>query len=98
RAVEQLGDPWGEDAAERPAAADHVLPQPALGLVQAERFGEPERRTLKRRRGSGLVESVAAFVHRAIQGRREERLIPTGPDPDVAGAKPGRERMDRVIE
>ena len=38
------GDPRRQHLGERPAAADHVLPQPALGLVQPERLAVAERR------------------------------------------------------
>ena len=83
-----LRDPRGEHAAERPSAADHVLPQPALGLVDRERLAVAERRALQRLRDPRLVQTVAALVHRPVQPRREEALVPARRDPHVVMPKP----------
>ena len=107
RAVEGVGVDAGaevlphqrrEHAAEGAAAPDHVLPQAALRLVQAERLGPAERRALERVGDSGLVEPVAALVHGAVQRRGEVALVPAGRDADVAGAEAGGERMHGVVD
>ena len=68
-ARERLLQPRVEPAPERARAADEVLPEPRLRLVQPERRAARERRALERRIGAVLVEPVAALVH-----RREEAV------------------------
>ncbi len=94
---ERLLDPRVEPAPERQRAADDVLPQPALRLVERVR-GAALRAACARGTGRApLVEAVTALVH-----RREERVQVVsrvaGRQPDVA--KPDRcgERMDGQIE
>ena len=82
------GDPRGEHAAERAPATDHVLPQPALRLVQASDSAWPERGPLQRVGDPCLVQAVAALVHRSVQPRGEVALVPARGDPDVAELSP----------
>ena len=97
RSVEQLGQPGREDAGERTAAADHVLPHSALRLVDPERLAVTERRAAQRVRNARLVETVTALVHRAVQAGRKVRLVPARRDPHIAGPDPGGERMHGVV-
>ena len=88
---------WVEPAPERAAAADEVLPETRLRLVQAERRPARERRPLERRVGAALVEAVAALVHH----REEpvERILGlTRRDPDVARRERRRERVRRGVD
>ena len=81
-----------EEAPERGTAADEVLPEPALRLVDAERARAAGREPLEMLRLLMAVEAVAVLVH-----RREERLeivrVVVRRDPDVVAAGAGRERM-----
>src|SRR5581483_6710128 len=89
---EALLEPWIEAAPERQAAADEVLPEPALRLVHAEARRLPHRQMRPLARQLVLVEAVAVLVH-----RREERLqvvaVVVRRDADVVDARTGRERM-----
>ena len=87
RAAESSARPRRQHIAERPPAPDHVLPQPALGLVQRQRLAVAERRALQRLGDARLVQPVPALVHRAVQRRGEVRLVPAGGDPNVAGCR-----------
>ena len=78
-------------------AADHVLPQPALALVQARRAARGERRALERRADAALVEAVADLVHAAEQ-RLEVGLGVARRDADVGRRERGAERMDGAVE
>ena len=86
-----------EELPERTAAADEVLPEAALRLVDAERARVADRQVLQVTRQLVRVEAVPVFVH-----RREERLHRLGVvvrrDPDVVDACPRGERMLRRIE
>ena len=57
-----------EEAPEREAAADEVLPHAALRLVEAHRGHLRERRPLERRVDAGLVEAVPELVDRWRRG------------------------------
>ena len=83
-----------EPAPERPRAADEVLPQPRLRLVQAERRAAREQRALERRVDAGLVQAVAALVHRREEPvERVLRLARR--DADVLRRERLRERVRR---
>ena len=86
-----------EPAPERPRAADEVLPEPRLRLVQPERRAARERRALERRVDAVLVQAVAALVHRREEAvERVLRLARR--DPDVRRRKRLRKRMRRGVE
>ena len=97
RAAEQRVDPRRQHAGEGAPATDHVLPHPALRLVEPQRLAVAERRAPQRLGDPVLVQPVTAFVHRAVQAGGEVRLLPARRDPHVAGADPGRERVHRVV-
>ena len=86
-----------EEAPERAAPADEVLPRPALGLVQTERDTRAERRPCDRLVHAPLVDAVPELVH-----RREERAqvvraeVRRQPDVPVSGA--GHERMLGLVD
>ena len=81
-----------EELPERTAAADEVLPEPALRLVDPERARPAGREPLEMLRLLMAVEAVAVLVH-----RREERLervrVVVRRDPDVVAARAGGEGM-----
>ena len=81
-----------EEPPERQAAADEVLPEPALRLVDAERARLAGRQPLEMPRLLVAVEAVAVLVH-----RREERLervrVVVRRDPDVVATWTRRERV-----
>ena len=81
-----------EEPPERHAAADEVLPQPALRLVHAERRARADREMRERARDLVLVEPVAVLVHRREE-RLEAVLVVVRRDADVVDARAGRERM-----
>ena len=82
---------------ERPAAADEVLPGPALRLVDRERRGSAERRAHQRVGDAVGVEAVARLVQ-----RRPDRLEVVGPvarrQPHVAVRERGAERVCGRVE
>ena len=82
---------------ERAAAADDVLPHPALRLVQRRGDAVAERRALERRRDAVLVEPVPALVHRR-EDRRDVVLLVARRQADVLRAGAGRERMHGQVE
>ena len=86
-----------EVAPERQAAADHVLPHPALRLVQAERGAARERRALELARDAVLVEPVAGLVHRPEQAV-EVVVEVARRQADVGDRDRGRERVDGRVE
>ncbi len=99
RLAERVAEPRVEPAPERQRAADHVLPEAALRLVQRRRAARRERRTVERRVAAVLVEPVSDLVH-----RREERvpvqvvLGVAGRQADVAGREREAEGVDRRVE
>src|SRR5262249_30531283 len=62
---EHLSGPWEEVLPERPAAADLVLPQPRLRLMNAERGVTAQRRAEVLGVQSLLVHAVAGLVQDA---------------------------------
>ena len=82
---QELAEPRQHPGAERPAAADLVLPQPALGLVHAERDRVAERRGHEPRRDARLVEPVAELVQAAEVRAREVVQVVARGDARVAG-------------
>ena len=82
--------PRQQPRAERPPAADDVLPQPALGLVDAQRGASVQRRAAQRRGEVGVVEAVAELVQPAVERPAEIVVAPARGDADVVG--PGRLR------
>src|SRR5829696_5598901 len=82
---------------EREAAADHVLPHPALRLMEAERGAMRERRPLQLAGDAVLVEAVSRFVHRPEEPV-EVVLEVTGRQPDVRDRDRRGERMDSGVE
>src|SRR5262249_38419918 len=81
-----------EVAPERLAAANEVLPEPALRLVDAERARAAGRQPLEVLRLVMAVQAMAVLVH-----CREERVevvrVVVRRDPDVVAAWAGREGM-----
>src|SRR5205814_1980113 len=86
RRGERLPGPREEMLPERPAAADLVLPQPRLRLVDAQRRGRAERGAGVLGRQVLLVETVPGFVQDAEEGLVEEPRVVAGGDPTVADA------------
>ena len=86
-----------QPAAERQRAADHVLPETALALVQAGRAARGERGALERRADAALVEPVADLVHAAEQ-RLEVVLVVPRRHPDIGRRERGAERMHGAVE
>ena len=86
RAGERLLEPREEVVPERPAAADLVLPQPRLRLVDAERARDAERRAEVVGRKVLLVERVAGLVQHAEERLVEEPRVVARGDAAVAGA------------
>jgi hypothetical protein len=84
-------------APEARAATDHVLPQPALRLVDRARDARPERRAGERGVDVRLVQAVTELVERA-EDRVEVVLGVAGRQPHVARRDRGRERVDRVVQ
>ncbi len=82
---------------ERTAAADDVLPEAALRLVQRRRDTVAERRPLERGRDAVLVEAVPALVHRR-EDRVDVALLVARRQADVLRARAGRERVHRQVE
>ena len=86
-----------EPAPERPAAADEVLPEPALRLVETEGDAATERRSVELGRRAVLVEAVAELVDPGEHAHEGVLDVPRG-DPDVREARARRERVDRGVE
>ena len=84
--------------AERPRAADDVLPQPALGLVDAERDRLAERAARELGRDPGLVEAVAELVQRREVRDAEVVQVVARGDAHVRRAERLRERVRRGIQ
>src|SRR5205085_1591471 len=82
---------------ERAAAADEVLPHPALRLVQRGRGAAGERRPREGRRDLSLVEAVPELVDRG-EDAAEVRLPEVGRQPDVRDPDARREGMLAVVE
>ena len=87
-----------DPGAEREAAPDQVLPQPALGLVHAEGDRAAERAAGEARRDLRLVEPVAELVQRAEVRAREVVQVVAGGDAHVAAAERLGERVRRHVE
>ena len=84
-------------APERARAADLVLPQAALRLVDAERDAGVERRAMQRRVDLLLVEAVADLVQDG-EDAAEVGVVPARGDALVAGPDDHRERVRRVVQ
>src|SRR5213592_4744240 len=78
-------------------AADEVLPQPALRLVQGRRSAGRERRPCERRRDLPLVEAVAELVH-AREDPAQMRLVEVRRYADVSQRGGHREWMLHGVE
>ena len=83
---------------ERVRAADHVLPEARLRLVQAERGRVAAERALDRAREALLVEAVARLVQDGEESREEVVLVLARRQAHVAGREARRERMRRLVE
>ncbi len=81
-----------EEAPERHAASDEVLPQAALRLVQAERGAGADRKIREAARDLVLVQPVPVLVHSREQ-RLEAVLVVVRGDADVVDAGTACERM-----
>src|SRR5688572_18247203 len=68
---EQIGEP----TAERAAAADEVLPEQALRLVQRARGAVCKQRALESRADTSLVEPVPELVQRGVEGAEVAFLV-----------------------
>ena len=86
-----------EEAPERKAAADEVLPEPALRLVHAERRRRTDRQVRELARDLMLVEPVPVLVHRREERPRGVRVV-VGRDADVVDPGAGRERMLGLVD
>ena len=82
---------------ERPAAADDVLPQAGLRLVDAVRGRLGDRRVLVRRVEALLVQAVAALVDRGEQPAERVELVDPGRQADVAQRRGRAERVRRHV-
>ncbi len=88
-----------EPAPELERAADDVLPEAALRLVQRRRAARRERRAVQGRVAAVLVEAVADLVHRREQRVAVQIILGVaGGEPDVLGRERDAERVDRRIE
>ena len=96
--AERLAQDRQHPAAERARAADDVLPQPALGLVDAERDRLAERAARELGRDARLVEAVAELVQGGEVGDAEVVQVVAGGDADVGRAERLRERVRRGVE
>ena len=94
---ERLLEGGVEVVPELAAAADDVLPHPALRLVQRRGDAVAERRPLERGRDAVLVEAVPALVHRR-EDRRDVVVLVAGRQADVLRARAGRERVHGQVE
>ena len=92
RLRERLAQLRVEEAPERQAAADEVLPHAALRLVQPERRAAGEQRALELAGDPVLVEPVPALVHRPEEAV-EVVLEVARRQPDV-GRRPSTSRRD----
>ena len=86
-----------EEAPERQAAADEVLPHAALRLMEPERRTAGEDRALKLARDTVLVQPVPALVHRPEQAVQVVLEV-TRRQPDVGRAHRHGEGMDGRVE
>src|SRR2546423_3464752 len=85
------------EAPERAAAADEVLPHPALRLVQRRRRAGRERRPRERRRDLPFVETAPELLDRG-EDPAEVRLPEVRRQPDVGDPQARREGMLAVVE
>ena len=83
---------------ERARAADHVLPEARLRLVQAERGGGAAERALDLARQALLVEAVAGLVQHREEAGEEVVLALARRQAHVAGREAGGERVRRLVE
>ena len=93
-ALHDRQDPLGEGL----AAADEVLPQPALGLVGAEAGGVGERRPVVRGRHLRLVQAVPELVQAGVERHREVVGLPARREPHVRVRHRARERVHRRVQ
>ena len=93
-AAQQRQDPL----AERPRAADQVLPQPALRLVRPEPGRLRERRAVVARLELRLVEPVAELVQAGVERHREVVLLPARREPHVGGGHAAREGVHGGVQ
>ena len=82
-----------EPAPERQRAADDVLPESALRLVQRGRRAHAERRPLERLRDAPLVDAVTRLVHGGEE-RVDVALVVAAGETDIAEAECDLERMN----
>ena len=75
------------------AAADQVLPQPRLALVNAHRRAAPQRGPLELGRTALLVQGVPGLVHRGQQRLRDKVRVEARRDPHVIAGEGGAERV-----
>ena len=83
---------------ERPAAADLVLPQARLRLVNPERAKRAQGRTEMFGGQSLVVDAVAGFMKHAEKCLVEEARVVAGGDAAIARPNAGTERVGRDVE
>ena len=83
---------------ERPRAADHVLPEARLRLVEAERRDVAAERALDGARQALLVETVAGLVQDGEEAGEEVVLALARRQADVAGREACGERVRRLVQ
>src|SRR5262249_8876291 len=98
RFMEDLPAERKEVNPERPAAADGVLPQAGLRLMQAQGSPLPQRRALMVWIESPRLEALADLVQDSEEGITEVVRSVAGRDPDIARADRAEERMHGAIE
>ena len=97
RAGERLLQARVEPAPERERAADDVLPEPALRLVQRRGHARAQRRSLERRADAPLVDAVPGLVHGGEE-REEVVLRVAARQANVAEPEGDLERVHRRVE
>ena len=98
RPREELLGPRQPVRPEGARAADHVLPQPALRLVDAKRRPRADGRAIPCGIDPRLVEAVPGFVEHAEESDGERRLVLLRGDPDVLATHVRHERVDRLVD
>ena len=83
---------------ERPPAADQVLPEPRLGLADAERGAGAQRAGGQFRRDAQPVQAVAALVDGPEHARAQQIGVEARGEPAVGGTQRGGKRVGGHVQ